>query len=274
MTHLFVGSSSKFFYPDHIPTREVAWLEKKTYSSRFLYPFARLLKEHPEYEKKYIFLSNGDWIKPLTDIVKESWISKLDEIPKSLNNLVKYPPRHDINNMLKRLDPKTETTRKLLKRTLIKFFGTNFKNSNYNHYDIVLFLEWKNKHERLVSVYLVGIPREKMFEAVKSKVEIALCLKYNPEENWRFLDAIYSGSYYIMNEYQVNKHILVDKILIAMHQTLSLRRECFLQLTMKGKLLFMYHVMKYDWEHSYFNYDDNAALEEYLFVHDVEFILS
>lgn len=128
------------------------------------YGFGRLLKEHPEYEGKYIFISEGSWIQGLLKKVNSDWIYnprvQHSEYPyirfQHLENKFKIKLASTCNLSLKtilsKLNPEERRTKKLLSSWFTLFIKEHKERLRRGEFAIVL--RWEDRQKGTGSVSL------------------------------------------------------------------------------------------------------------------------
>lgn len=129
------------------------------------YGFGRLLKEHPEYEGKLVFISEGSWIHPLLKKVNQTWAVDVRN-PSSVLLEIRFPALEQkfkkrlastcnlsLKTILTKLDPKERRTKKLLSFWFNRFIKENKEKLSRGEFAIKLTWDDRSIGTGKVSFY-------------------------------------------------------------------------------------------------------------------------
>ena len=237
-----------------------------TKRSRFLYPFARLLIQHPELENQIIVITNCNWLNNVINYFKKhpNSLSYHDSFEKKIyNNKFKYK---SISLMLKRLRPKffeRDFLKDSLKKLFRKEYGRHYWFSSkgtyvrgYNEYAISL--SWKNKKERIVEIHILEIFQDR-FQNKPNILAKQLLDVSNKSKEIRLINDVLSGKY-IFNKKYFLENTWVESYFSGF---VNVDREHFLQDTLIGKCVYyFFHILDRIIDSN--QYKENYLLEKFL----------
>lgn len=172
------------------------------------YGFGRLLKEHPEYEGKLIFISEGSWIQPLLKKVDQTWVTdSLTEFWKRFTNLeLKFRRKLatttnlSLKTILAKLDPKERRTKKLLSFWFRKFLKEH--KERLRRGEFAIRITWDNRQlgTGSVSFYKFYMTEFHYFPCILAKY----IMFPTGDRDWTyFLSQIYLRKRHIFSENEI-----------------------------------------------------------------------
>jgi hypothetical protein len=177
------------------------------------YGFGRLLKEHPEYEGKLVFISEGSWIQPLLKKVNRDWAVDPSN-PSSALLEVRFPALEQkfrkqlastcnlsLKTVLDKLDPKERRTKKLLSFWFRRFIKEHKERLRRGEFAIKL--TWD---DRRIGTGAVCFYKFLMTELHYSPCCIAREVTFpRGQRDWTyFLSQLYLRKKYIFSEEEVH----------------------------------------------------------------------
>jgi len=239
-----------------------------TFTSRWLYPFTKILRDNPNTEGMFIFLSDPSWFKGYLNDVDFSDCLKLYNNPayrhpESGRIRIFFPQK--LRAMRRVLGFKGYQTNKQLKESLGKLFRSrSFLKNLYAHWDEIAYtvpyteldvfvkVDRVPKYPGLVQVSLGGIPR--LSSSKLSMLATQLKFFHKKELNFHsdpfvnFYKELYLDRKVVFRPSELPwmlswSGIFPEPILAGV---VDINREHFLQETLLGKLMFFWYKF---WNH-------------------------
>jgi hypothetical protein len=154
-----------YSYKDRIPFEGSPEICGGTLGSYNAYWFWRLLLEHPEYNGKYIFISEGEWIAPLLKKVDSRWNDIYYYSIALKRHDTKYTKRLNtfcnvsIPTILRKLNSKDNRTNRLLKNWFEKYLSWN--RTFMTGGEFAIRLKWQDTAKETIWMSLIKFPYPK-----------------------------------------------------------------------------------------------------------------